>query len=76
VPPLHLLNAASVLDTSNVVYPIMCESDEDAVPWAAFLGSVVMKTASRMAYNDKGRAMTSPDVLSYIGRAFASLHEH
>ncbi len=40
---------------------------------AAILAASTIKAASVLAFAEKGRSMTSPDVLAHIGPAFASL---
>lgn len=47
--------------------------DKDAFVQAVALASFVTKRASYLAYKEFGRATTAPDVLSYVGRAFASI---
>lgn len=57
------------------------EEELSAVPSAAgpngllagLLAASVIKAAGRMAFAERGRSMTSPDVLDKVGAAFASL---
>ena len=45
------------------------------LPWVAFISSVLVKRASKLAFSAKKRAMTSPEVLRQIGAAFEDMFE-
>lgn len=40
---------------------------------ASVLGASVVKVASKLAFQEKGRSMTSPDVLEALGKAFQQI---
>ena len=44
-----------------------------SLPYAAILASVVTRRASKLAFEEKKRAMTSPDVIVKLGAAFESV---
>eukprot|EP00943_MAST-04B_sp_MAST-4B-sp1_P000574 g574.t1 len=48
----------------NVYFPYM---------WAAYFGCTVQKRADRLAFNEKGRGMTTPDIFNYLGAVVEQL---
>ena len=50
-------------------------SNVEALPWAAFTSSVLVKRASNLAFAEKKRAMTSLEVLRQLGQAFEEMME-
>ena len=51
------------------------EASMSPLPYAAILASVVARRASKLAFQEKKRAMTSPDVIIKIGSAFESVDD-
>ena len=41
--------------------------------WALYFGSTVAKRADRLAFNEKGRGMTTPDMFKYLGQVVEQL---
>lgn len=61
------------IDRDDRVQDQAQDRERDAILLACILASSVTRRASELAFKQKGRAMTSPDVLSQLGLAFADL---
>ena len=50
------------------------ECERNAAIHACILASVVTRRAAELAFREKGRSMTAPDVIEHLGRAFVDIH--